>query len=212
MHLYLDEKFDEQIAKDVIFNSKTRRVSVCNALDCLLVHKNSLNKLPQVLSKLKEKNVVLYCDKVSLEALRSDYSFLQPLTKDEIGKEFLDYKMSIITVKDTKEALKYIEKYSSHHSDGIITSIEAHQMLFKKNVDSSVVYVNTSTAFTDGAQFGLGSEIGISTQKMHARGPMGAESLRTIKYLVLSKGVVRELCGVSPKFHLLFIKVFLLSL
>ena len=188
VHTYLDETFDEEVAKRVILNAKTRRVSVCNALDTLIVHRAALPKLSQILQPLAEKNVTLYADEPSFRAL--EYPYLHQ--EENYGTEFLDYKMSIKTVANLTEALEHINTYGSKHSEAIISNIQTHIDHFLKTVDAAVVYANTSTAFTDGGEFGLGAEIGISTQKLHARGPMGLQELTSYKWIVKGEGQIRD--------------------
>lgn len=193
VHLYFDEFGDIEIGKKVIFNSKTRRVSVCNALDCLIIHSSRLNDLPKLVDSMAQKNVTIYADERAFDILNdSQYPFLFKASKDDHGREYLDYKLFICVVDSVYEAIQYINKYTSHHSESIITDNKNNAALFSNKIDASVVYVNTSTSFTDGGQFGLGAEIGISTQKLHARGPMGVAALRTIKYIVSSNGAIRS--------------------
>jgi glutamate-5-semialdehyde dehydrogenase len=193
VHLYFDKEGCEQKAKRIISNAKTRRVSVCNALDCLLVHKDKISQLHYILSDLAEKNVILFLDEHSFNELNGKYpaSLILKANKEQEGMEFLDYKMLVKIVTSFEDALIYISKFTSNHSEGIITENKENASTFAKTIDSSVIYINSSTAFTDGAQFGLGSEIGISTQKMHARGPMGVDALRTIKYIIEGEGAIR---------------------
>lgn len=187
VHAYVDDDFDLEIAKAVILNAKTRRVSVCNALDCVLIHKNSLQKLPELLVPLQEKNVTIYADDCCCGVCPE----LLPATPDLDGYEFLDYKLLVKSVDNVDEAIDYINRHGSKHSDAIVSNNQDHILKFQNGIDTSTVYVNTSTAFTDGAQFGLGAEIGISTQKLHARGPMALEALTTTKYLVTGEGHIR---------------------
>lgn len=188
VHTYLDESFDEEIAAKIIHNAKTRRVSVCNALDTLIVHQAALPKLSRILKPLAEKNVILYADAPAFHAL--DYPYLH--LEENFGTEFLDYKMSIKTVANIEEALEHINTYSSKHSEAIISNNKQNIDHFLKSVDAAVVYANTSTAFTDGGEFGLGAEIGISTQKLHARGPMGLQELTSYKWIVTGEGQIRK--------------------
>jgi len=192
-HTYFDIEGDKGIGQAIINNAKTRRVSVCNALDCLIIHDNRLNDLPFLCEKLKGSNVIIYADEKAYHALNGKYpdDLLQYATTDSFGTEFLDYKMSIKTVTCLEEALQHIAIYSSKHSECIISENPATTDLFKKIVDAACVYENTSTAFTDGAQFGLGAEIGISTQKLHARGPMALEELTTYKWIIKGEGQIR---------------------
>jgi len=194
VHTYFDEFGDLEKGKSIIFNAKTRRVSVCNALDCLVVHQNRLNDLPLLTSRLAEKNVLIYADEAALKILKGQYpeALLKPATEESYGTEFLAYTMSIKTVTGFEEALEHIYKYSSKHSEAIISEDEKRINQFFQRVDAAAVYSNTSTAFTDGAQFGLGAEIGISTQKLHARGPMALQELTTYKWIVRGEGQIRE--------------------
>ena len=191
-HIYFDESGDLKIGQDAVFNGKTRRVSVCNSLDCLIINEKRLQDLPAICERMAEKNVIIYADQPSYDALKGKYPYLEPATADSYGTEFLDYKMSIKTVKNLDEALEHIAKYSSKHSEAILSKDEASIEKFDRMVDAACVYTNTSTAWTDGAQFGLGAEIGISTQKMHARGPMALEELTTYKWIIKGNGQVRS--------------------
>ena len=193
-HTYFDESGNSTKGQAIITNAKTRRVSVCNALDCLIIHYSRLKDLPFLCKKLAESNVEIFVDAPSSEALSGYYpkELLKQATSDSYSTEFLSYKMSIKTVESIEDALDHISINSSKHSEAIITENTDAAEQFMKRVDAAVVYVNTSTAFTDGAQFGLGAEIGISTQKLHARGPMGLKELTTYKWLVNSDGQIRE--------------------
>lgn len=191
-HIFLDESGDLKTAQDVVFNAKTRRVSVCNALDCLIVHEKRLSDLPVVCERMATKNVVIYADDLAYAALAGKYPYLEHATAESFGKEFLDYKMSIKTVNSLDAALDHISQYSSKHSEAIISKDDASIAKFDLMVDAACVYTNTTTAWTDGAQFGLGAEIGISTQKMHARGPMALEELTTYKWIIKGDGQVRS--------------------
>jgi len=193
VHAYFDRSGDLQKGADIIFNSKTRRVSVCNALDCLIIHRSRLSELYDLTKKLAEKNVQLFADDSAFVELETKYPqpLLERANEEHFGIEFLDYKMSIKTVNDLDEALDHIFHYSSRHSEAIIAEDENTIDRFLKDVDAAAVYANASTAFTDGAQFGLGAEIGISTQKLHARGPMGLRELTSYKWLVRGQGNVR---------------------
>ncbi len=193
VHTYFDESGDVQKGADIVFNAKTRRVSVCNALDCLLIHKSRLHDLTELTGKLSEKNVVIYADNAAYKALSGNYppELLQEAREEHFGIEFLDYKMSIKTVDNLDAALDHIAKYSSKHSEAIIADDEKVIDKYLKSVDAAAVYANASTAFTDGAQFGLGAEIGISTQKLHARGPMALREITSYKWVIKGKGTVR---------------------
>jgi glutamate-5-semialdehyde dehydrogenase len=194
VHTYFDEFGDAEKGKSIIFNAKTRRVSVCNALDCLVVHQKRLKDLPGLTSKLAEKNVLIYADQDAYKTLEGNYPahLLKPADEESFGTEFLSYTMSVKTVPGFNEALEHIYKYSSKHSEAIISEDQKRIDEFFQKVDAAAVYSNTSTAFTDGAQFGLGAEIGISTQKLHARGPMALRELTTYKWIVRGEGQVRE--------------------
>ncbi len=188
-HAYVDESADIDMASDIVYNAKTSRVSVCNALETLLVHKNIADKaLPAIYEKLSEKNVEIRgCEKTV--AILSDKA--KPATEDDYNTEFLDYILAVKVVDSLDSALSHISKYSSGHSEVIITKDFENAEKFLNHVDSSAVYVNASTRFTDGGQFGLGAEIGISTQKLHARGPMGLENLTSTKHIIRGQGQTR---------------------
>jgi len=193
-HTYFDKDGDTAKGSAIINNAKTRRVSVCNALDCLIIHRDRLTDLPELCSRLADSNVIIYADHPSFEALRGKYpeNLLQPADEDSYGIEFLDYKMSIRTVNNIEEALCHIERYSSRHSECIVSESQDAINKFEREVDAACVYSNVSTAFTDGAQFGFGAEIGISTQKLHARGPMALPELTTYKYIIDGDGQIRN--------------------
>ncbi len=192
-HTYFDESGDKEKGREIIYNAKTRRVSVCNALDCLIIHENRLNDLPYLLGRMTEANVVVFADEKAYKTLGGKYPdhLLQHATDESFGTEFLDYKMSVKTVAGFEEALEHIATYSSKHSEAIISEDQNRLAMFRKMVDAAAVYTNTSTAYTDGAQFGLGAEIGISTQKLHARGPMALEELTSYKWIIEGEGQVR---------------------
>lgn len=193
-HTYFDEYGDTAKGAAILHNAKTRRVSVCNALDCAIVHEKRLSDLPILCEKLKDSSVIIYADVPSYAALQGCYpaELLKPATTESFGTEFLDYKMAIKTVQSLEEAVEHIQEYSSKHSESIITEHKAHATFFAKVVDAACVYTNVSTAFTDGAQFGLGAEIGISTQKLHARGPMGLEEITSYKWIIEGEGQIRN--------------------
>lgn len=193
-HTYFDEAGDLEKGRRIVCNAKTRRVSVCNALDCLIVHQKRLTDLPALCAPLAEKHVIIYADPQAHEALAGRYpdELLQPATDESFGTEFLDYKMAVKTVASFDEALAHIARYSSKHSECIVTEDEEHKRRFTRQVDAACVYTNVSTAFTDGGQFGFGAEIGISTQKLHARGPMALPELTTYKYIISGNGQTRE--------------------
>lgn len=192
-HTYFDEFGDTTKGADIIHNAKTRRVSVCNALDCTIIHEKRLTDLSALCDKLKESNVIVYADAQAYRALEGHYpaELLVPATTESFGTEFLDYKMAVKTVKSFEDALGHIQENSSKHSECIITENKERAALFTKIVDAACVYTNVSTAFTDGAQFGLGAEIGISTQKLHARGPMGLEEITSYKWVIEGDGQTR---------------------
>lgn len=192
-HTYFDEDGDLTKGAAIVNNAKTRRVSVCNALDCLVIHEKRLPDLPALCKKLTESNVIIYADSKAYTFLLGKYpsTLLQKVTPESFGTEFLDYKMAVKTVSNFKEALEHIATYSSKHSECIVSENEATCAVFAQSVDAACVYANVSTAFTDGAQFGLGAEIGISTQKLHARGPMALEELTTYKWLITGNGLTR---------------------
>lgn len=193
-HAYFDKEADIVKGTAIINNAKTRRVSVCNALDCMLIHEDRIADLPQICAPLAEHNVLIYADAPSMAALAGNYpsELLKPSTEESYGTEFLSYTMAIKTVTSASEAIKHIRKNGSGHSECIITEDEATASLFLRQIDAACVYHNAPTAFTDGAQFGLGAEIGISTQKLHARGPMALEEITTYKWLIRGNGQIRK--------------------
>ncbi|HWV70690.1 MAG TPA: glutamate-5-semialdehyde dehydrogenase [Pseudosphingobacterium sp.] len=194
VHVYFDKSGDVNKGKDIIENAKTRRVSVCNALDCLLIHQDRLLDLDILTKPLADKDVVIFADEASYKMLSGSYPPLLLKTADEshYGTEFLSLKMSIKTVDNLQEALTHISKYSSKHSEAIVAEDHEAIEVFLNQVDAAAVYANASTAFTDGAQFGLGAEIGISTQKLHARGPMGLQELTSYKWIIKGEGQIRK--------------------
>lgn len=193
-HTYFDEDGDCTKGAAIINNAKTRRVSVCNALDCVIIHQKRLSDLPLLCEKLQENNVIIYADKEAYQTLQNNYpkELLKQATPESFGTEFLSYAMAIKTVRTFEEALEHIHAYSSKHSECIVTENKEHVNFFLKAVDAACVYTNVSTAFTDGAQFGLGAEIGISTQKLHARGPMGLEEITSYKWIIEGDGQIRQ--------------------
>ena len=193
-HTYFDEFGDTNKGADIIHNAKTRRVSVCNALDCTIIHEKRLADLPLICEKLKDSHVIIYADPQAYQALEGRYpaELLEHAKAESFGTEFLDYKMAVKTVKSFEDALGHIQENSSKHSECIVTENGERAALFTRIVDAACVYTNVSTAFTDGAQFGLGAEIGISTQKLHARGPMGLEELNTYKWIIQGDGQIRQ--------------------
>ena len=190
-HTYLHVSGRTDYAADIVFNAKTRRVSVCNSLDTLVIDRERLDDLSTVCEHLASQNVMIYADDEAFAALEGKYPLLEHATADDFGREWLDYKMSIKTVADIYEALEFIEQNSSRHSETIVTEDDDAKNLFLKEVDAACVYANVSTAFTDGGQFGFGAEIGISTQKLHARGPMALPEITTYKYVITGTGQTR---------------------
>jgi glutamate-5-semialdehyde dehydrogenase len=192
-HTYFDESGDKEKGRVIVNNAKTRRVSVCNALDCLVIHESRLADLDYIVGLCSESEVVIYADKKAYKSLSGRYpgNLLKPALNDSFGTEFLSYKMAVKTVSSFKQALDHIAEFGSRHSEAIISENPDRIREFFRSVDASSLYSNTSTAFTDGAEFGLGAEIGISTQKLHARGPMGLEELTTYKWIIQGDGQVR---------------------
>lgn len=193
-HTYFDEFGDVNKGAAIIHNAKTRRVSVCNALDCAIIHEKRMIDLPMLCEKLKDSHVIIYADAQAYQALKNRYpaELLEHAKAESFGTEFLDYKMAVKTVKSFEDALGHIQENSSKHSECIVTENKERAALFTKIVDAACVYTNVSTAFTDGAQFGLGAEIGISTQKLHARGPMGLEEITSYKWVIEGDGQTRR--------------------
>jgi glutamate-5-semialdehyde dehydrogenase len=193
-HTYFDESGDREKGRLIINNAKTRRVSVCNALDCLIVHEKRLNDLAFLVGLCSESGVVICADEKAYKALTGKYppDLLERATAESFGTEFLSYKMALKTVKSFEEAVEHISDYGSKHSEAIISENKKNIQLFYKAVDASSIYSNASTAFTDGSEFGLGAEIGISTQKLHARGPMALEALTTYKWIIEGNGQIRR--------------------
>ena len=191
VNTYFDAAGDLEIGRRIVCNAKTRRVSVCNALDCLIVHKDRLADLPALVEPLAEKKVVIYADEAAYAALQGRYPLLETATPESFGTEYMDYKMAVRTVASIDEALAHIARYGSGHSESIVTADAAAATRFQAEVDAACVYVNAPTSFTDGAQFGLGAEIGISTQKLGARGPMGLCEITTYKWLIDGNGQTR---------------------
>lgn len=187
-HIYVDEFADIDMATEIVFNAKTQRISVCNTAESLIIHKNIAEfALIAIKAKLDEKNVILYGDEVACEICPD----IEKATDDDWATEYLDYKMSVKIVSSLEEAAEHIRKYSTGHSESIITENTENAEKFMNLVDSSAVYHNASTRFTDGGEFGFGAEIGISTQKLHARGPLGLEQLNSFKYKIYGNGQVR---------------------
>ena len=191
VNTYFDKDGDLEMGKAIINNAKTRRVSVCNALDCLLVHQDRLGDLYNLVSTMAEKSVIIYADEKAYAALDGKYPLLEHATEESFGTEFMDYKLAIKTVASLDEALDHIDENGSGHSEAIITKNEVTARQFQAHVDAACVYWNAPTSFTDGAQFGLGAEIGISTQKLGPRGPMALEEICTYKWLIEGEGQTR---------------------
>ena len=188
-HIYVDESANLDMACDIVFNAKTQRLGVCNACESLVVHKAVANEFIKAVSKrLKEKQVEMRGDEVAC-AIDSD---IKQATEEDWGTEYLDSIISVKTVASIDEAIQHINKYNTKHSEAIITSDYANAERFQREIDASCVYVNASTRFTDGFEFGFGAEIGISTQKLHARGPMGLLALTTTKYIIYGNGQIRD--------------------
>lgn len=188
-HIYIDSECDIDMAKDIVVNAKTSRPSVCNAAESLVIHEAIANEaLPVIANALKEKGVILKGDKKSIEIV----DYIEEATEEDFYTEFLDYIMSVKIVKDIDEAISHINKHNTGHSEAIVTKNYDSSQKFMQRVDAAAVYVNASTRFTDGAEFGFGAEIGISTQKLHARGPMGLKELTTTKYIIFGNGQIRE--------------------
>ena len=191
VNTYFDKDGDLEMGRAIITNAKTRRVSVCNALDCLIIHESRLSDLPALCGKMAEKNVIIYADESAYKALDGKYPYLEPAIEDSFGTEFMDYKMAVKTVGSLDEALAHIDENGSGHSEAIVTMNEETARKFQAHVDAACVYWNAPTSFTDGAQFGLGAEIGISTQKLGPRGPMALEEICTYKWLIEGEGQTR---------------------
>ncbi len=193
-HTYFGLDGDVEKGKAIINNAKTRRVSVCNALDCLLINKERLSDLADLCQPLEASHVIIYADELAYNKLKGTYpdNLLHRANENSYGTEFLDYKMSIKTVDTIDDAIAHITRYSSKHSECIVSEDAKAIAKFQREVDAACVYANVSTAFTDGAQFGFGAEIGISTQKLHARGPMALPELTSYKYLIEGDGLIRS--------------------
>jgi glutamate-5-semialdehyde dehydrogenase len=187
-HIYVDESADLAMAVDIINNAKTQRIGVCNACESIVVHEKIEKQLLTALKqRLDEHHVEMRCDAPALSCIAGGV----PATEEDWGKEYLDYILSVKTVSSIDEAIDHINRYNTGHSEAIITKDYANAMRFLDEIDAAAVYVNASTRFTDGFEFGFGAEIGISTQKLHARGPMGLEALTTTKYIIFGDGQVR---------------------
>ena len=192
-HCYVDATADIDMARDIVNNAKTRRVSVCNALDCLIINSKLLGSLADICKPLAASNVAIHADERAFGALKGNYpdALLSLAGAEDFGTEFLGYSMAIKTVDSLDEAIAHIDNYGSGHSESIVTASEEAMQRFTTEVDAACVYTNAPTSFTDGAQFGLGAEIGISTQKMHARGPMALAELMTYKWIITGNGQIR---------------------
>ncbi len=192
-HTYIDSDADIAKATAIVNNAKTRRVSVCNALDCAIIHSSQLANIATICELLKDHDVAIYADERAYKALKDQYpeSLLHHAKDEDFGREFLSYAMAIKTVDSLDEAIGHIAEYGSGHSEAIVTENQSAADTFCRRVDAACVYVNAPTSFTDGAQFGLGAEIGISTQKLHARGPMGLDQLMTYKWIIKGDGQTR---------------------
>ena len=188
---YFHTSGDLEKGRRIVMNAKTRRVSVCNALDSLIIDRSRLADLPQLVAPLADKHVIIYADEESFSTLAGQYPYLEHATADDWGHEYMDYKMSLKTVGGIDEALDHIARYSSRHSESIVAEDTEAQARFQKEVDAACVYTNLTTSFTDGGQFGFGAEIGISTQKLHARGPMALPEITTYKYLITGNAQIR---------------------
>ena len=194
-HAYFDKAGDVVKGSKIINNAKTRRVSVCNALDCLIIHSDRLHDLPDLCKPLQESNVEIYADEPSFSSLNGNYPehlLFRIAREDSYETEYMSYSMGIRTVSNIEEALAHIRRYGSGHSECIISEDEEMTKRFQCEVDAACVYSNAPTSFTDGGQFGMGAEIGISTQKLHARGPMALEEITTYKWLIRGAGQVRD--------------------
>ena len=191
VNTYFDKEGDLEMGKAIINNAKTRRVSVCNALDCLLIHESRLADLPALCENMAEKQVIIYADEQAFKNLDGKYPLLEHASEESFGTEFMDYKLAIKTVASLEEALDHIDGNGSGHSEAIITMNEQTARKFQAHVDAACVYWNAPTSFTDGAQFGLGAVIGISTQKLGPRGPMALEEITTYKWLIEGEGQIR---------------------
>jgi glutamate-5-semialdehyde dehydrogenase len=194
VHTYFDEEGDLDKGREIIFNAKVSRPSVCNALDTLIIHHSRLKDLQKIVRPMEEKKVEIFADEEAYKILEGDYSkdLLHKASEENFGMEYLSLKMALKTVKGFDEALDHIANFGSKHSESIITENNESAEKFLKAVDAACVYVNASTRFTDGGEFGLGAEVGISTQKLHARGPMGIKELTSYKWIVRGSGQVRE--------------------
>lgn len=190
-HTYIHSSARIDYATAIVKNAKTRRVSVCNALDTIVIDESRLIDLAEICAPLADSNVEIYADEKAYAVLDGKYPLLQEATEEDFGREWLDYKLSIKTVENISEAIEFIEKNTSRHSESVVAEDTVAVNLFLNEVDAACVYANVSTAFTDGGQFGFGAEIGISTQKLHARGPMALPEITTYKYIITGEGQTR---------------------
>lgn len=191
-HVYVDQFADQEMAVNIIKNAKTQRIGVCNACESIVVHRAIAKEfLPKLYAALKEYDVEMRGDSYAVECLGPDQPLVKDATEEDWGTEYLDYIMSVKIVDSLDEAIAHINKYNTSHSEAIITKNYDVAQRFLNEIDSACVYVNASTRFSDGNEFGLGAEIGISTQKLHARGPMGLEALTSYKYIIYGNGQVR---------------------
>ena len=192
-HIYVDADADFDMALNIIVNAKTQRIGVCNACESIVLHKSIAEEfLPKMYEALKEYHVQLRCDETAQKYLGDGKELVTPATEEDWGTEYLDYIMSVKVVQNIDEAISHINKYTTSHSESIITRDYDRAQRFLNEIDSACVYVNASTRFSDGNEFGFGAEIGISTQKLHARGPMGLEALTSYKYIIYGNGQVRK--------------------
>lgn len=192
-HIYVDAEADLRMAAKIIKNAKTQRIGVCNACESIVVHKSVAEEfLPMLYNTLEENHVEMRGDESAIACLGKDKEFVKPATEEDWGTEYLDYILSVKIVNGIDEAIEHINKYTTHHSEAIITKNYDRAQQFLDAIDSACVYVNASTRFSDGNEFGFGAEIGISTQKLHARGPMGLEALTSYKYIIYGSGQIRE--------------------
>ena len=187
-HIYVDESADRKMAVDIIENAKTQRMGVCNVCESLVIHEHTLNLLPEIVERLKMHGIEIRGD----ERACAVSSNILPATEEDWGTEYLDAIISVKTVDSMDEAIAHINRYNTGHSESIITQDYDNALRFQDEIDAAAVYVNASTRFTDGFEFGFGAEIGISTQKLHARGPMGLEALTTTKYIIFGNGQIRK--------------------
>lgn len=188
-HIYIDSECDFDMAESIVVNAKTSRPAVCNAAESLVIHEGVANELlPRLAKALRDKDVLLKGDERAREIVKD----MEEATEEDFYKEFLDYIMSVKVVNNIDEAISHINKYNTGHSEAIVTKSYENSQKFSQRVDAAAVYVNASTRFTDGGEFGFGAEIGISTQKLHARGPMGLKELTTIKYIIFGNGQIRQ--------------------